>query len=370
MSSTKEALANSVPAPQLLTITTADGPSVVTGIPAVQNLNDDAHSSTDASVVGYVAEQASTTTGSHPTSSTSAVPAEQPSTTTITHPTSSPDVGIPTTLHGFKNFPLEVRLMIWALAAPPPAVIVQCKSRIEGRPFFWNRAGGVPAVLHACRESRAEYLEIEPSNDAERHEIEARRRKHPLYKMTFRTRRLDSPGCYMALEIDTYMPLDGEVFRWKTSKFRTASMLRFLKEVKYLAVGNHHVYHPLVVRRLVEICPQLRCLTITLWDESFDAARSIAEQYGAEVDGEWGLELSTRVVDPIRLEGMRQSVPFDMLLLDEDNDSMRVDVSQEKRYYPNTIVPPVKFRFAKQFIHVVQLDTFPDMERLRPRPRI
>ncbi|CZR59336.1 uncharacterized protein PAC_09228 [Phialocephala subalpina] len=60
----------------------------------------------------------------------------------------------------FPKLPIELRLLVWTLAAPAPTTIVQRKSSVKGRSYFFDRP--VPAFLQACRESRVvtEYKEV------------------------------------------------------------------------------------------------------------------------------------------------------------------------------------------------------------------
>lgn len=105
----------------------------------------------------------------------------------------------------FPKLPAELRLMVWALAAPKPATVAQRTSTVKDRAFRYIRPDGVPALLHACRESRYEYLEEETNDTNALATIESRRRKHPLYKSYFYSpTSKKSTGVYMSTEIDTF----------------------------------------------------------------------------------------------------------------------------------------------------------------------
>lgn len=80
----------------------------------------------------------------------------------------------------FPKLPLEIRLAIWTLLAPPPAVIIQRLSSKKGRQFRFIRE--IPVVLHVCRESRIEYLE---TNDPTDTSLKRRQNAHPVYKLYF-----------------------------------------------------------------------------------------------------------------------------------------------------------------------------------------
>ncbi|KAF8856438.1 hypothetical protein BDZ45DRAFT_476494 [Acephala macrosclerotiorum] len=104
----------------------------------------------------------------------------------------------------FPKLPLELRLMVWTLAAPEAATVAQRKSRVKGRGWRYLRPDGVPALLHTCKESRYEYLETETDDKEAKSEIESRRRKHPIYKLCFRDEDPKSAGAYMSMDIDTF----------------------------------------------------------------------------------------------------------------------------------------------------------------------
>ncbi|OLN81923.1 hypothetical protein CCHL11_08600 [Colletotrichum chlorophyti] len=62
--------------------------------------------------------------------------------------------------HLFTSLPPEVRTKIWRLAAPKPAVV---ERTINNTTMAYGLRRRVPALLHACRESRAE-LTYDPSH--------------------------------------------------------------------------------------------------------------------------------------------------------------------------------------------------------------
>jgi hypothetical protein len=104
---------------------------------------------------------------------------------------------------GFSLLPLEVRMKIWGYAAPEPYTVVQRESRTSRYRYTFSRP--VPALLHACRESRYEYLEIDDDDGAP---LERRRREHPVYKLSFNGRTRRSP-VYFSTDIDTFWGMKG-----------------------------------------------------------------------------------------------------------------------------------------------------------------
>jgi 2EXR family len=99
----------------------------------------------------------------------------------------------------FPNLPMELRLKIWGFAAPDPYVIVQRESSTSKYNFTFNRP--VPAVLHACKESRLEFLD---ENDTRNQNgTTAAKRDHPVYKLYFLVERLRSSPVFFSSEVDT-----------------------------------------------------------------------------------------------------------------------------------------------------------------------
>jgi hypothetical protein len=104
----------------------------------------------------------------------------------------------------FDKLPIELRLKIWGMAAPEPAFIVQVPRGKAGKGYTYTRA--VPAVLHACRESRNEYLD--PGLSECQESVNRRRKVHPVYKLSFHS----SDGSreapvYFSSDIDTFCGL-------------------------------------------------------------------------------------------------------------------------------------------------------------------
>ncbi|TVY83252.1 hypothetical protein LSUE1_G003312 [Lachnellula suecica] len=100
----------------------------------------------------------------------------------------------------FNELALEIRLRIWGYAAPEPVVIVQRISEKGSGSFTYRRLP--PAILHACRESRYEYLDADIDDAAV--SVARRRRDHPVYKLEFKNSRTRaSPGFFFSVDIDT-----------------------------------------------------------------------------------------------------------------------------------------------------------------------
>lgn len=240
----------------------------------------------------------------------------------------------------FPKLPLELRLMIWAMAEPTPAIVAQRKSGIEGRAYYYLRSGGVPAVLHVCQESRQEYLEIETNDKVIKAEIEYRRRKHPIYKLCFRTHNKLSPGVYFSVDVDTF---------WPATKGRSRARERAVLELsnagslKYLAI-TASLYKDLGGSRLIDVIslfPSLETMTI-LADEAhvLEVNQSSSPLvYKQEVDGRWN---TSGIVLPDLARYARACIFYDVPII--------------RKKFPEKSIATIKFRFERQFIRAENLD--------------
>ncbi|KUJ13510.1 uncharacterized protein LY89DRAFT_737489 [Mollisia scopiformis] len=144
----------------------------------------------------------------------------------------------------FQDLPLEIRARIWSFAAPEPSLVVQCSSRIRDRSFHYARA--IPAVLHAFRESRLEYLETDDPKDQS---LQLRRAAHPVYKLHFQQDlpqnsgsdgpRASHAGWYMSTDFDT---LCGRLYlQQESGLFVDIGEFGVAATLKHLAVTVHRV---------------------------------------------------------------------------------------------------------------------------------
>jgi hypothetical protein len=104
------------------------------------------------------------------------------------------------TFYKFKKLPLELRLRIWGYAAPEPMTIIQRVSEKNNTRFTYRRKP--PAVLHACRESRMEYLDTDEGPESA--SVARRRKEHPVYKLFFKAGRMRCSPAYFSVDIDSF----------------------------------------------------------------------------------------------------------------------------------------------------------------------
>lgn len=171
----------------------------------------------------------------------------------------------------FNKLPLELRLRIWGFAAPDPCVVVQCDSFNPIVRYRYVRDGGkVPGVLHACRESRNEFLETDDaSNDVT---LARRRRAHPVYKLYFiddrRTRRKTGP-VFFSCDVDTFWPLNHKVGDRDSHSFSGTALLDIAKNLKHLALLWQFISWSDWDWWNARF-PKLESLTVLQWDKRWD----------------------------------------------------------------------------------------------------
>jgi hypothetical protein len=83
--------------------------------------------------------------------------------------------------HFFRKLPIEIRLKIWGLAGPKPAIIRQAKPLSHAPLYTFVIPRPTPAVLQVCHDSRKEWLyrEGDDANNAFK--------EHKLFRWGFAT---------------------------------------------------------------------------------------------------------------------------------------------------------------------------------------
>lgn len=97
----------------------------------------------------------------------------------------------------FPQLPIELRIKIFGYAIPPPCTIQprQYNGRFHMKPSErWTYQRKPPALLHTCRESRAEYL----ASYDEDVSVKTAQRGHPVYKLCL-FNKLDPPTYFCAV---------------------------------------------------------------------------------------------------------------------------------------------------------------------------
>jgi hypothetical protein len=107
---------------------------------------------------------------------------------------------VATTFPHFQKLPLELRLKIWGFAPPEPVTVIQRVSEKNNTRFTYRRKP--PAVLHACRESRQEYLDTDEGTESA--SVARRRKEHPVYKLYFQAERTRCTPAYFSVDIDSF----------------------------------------------------------------------------------------------------------------------------------------------------------------------
>lgn len=243
----------------------------------------------------------------------------------------------------FSKFPLEVRLHIWGLAAPEGVIVVQRESQTPGRRFVYIRS--IPGVLHACRESRTEYLETDDPTDKT---LQRRQKAHPVYKLhcqegTVRSR-VGKPAVFISTDVDTFygQHYRGKVVgrdRWTYNFYSGIADLSIAKDLKHLAVSDH-IFNASAFETIREKFPALERLTLFVAfypsPERLDPTSTLV--YEAEVDGQLN-ELTFQSIHPYysSVIGTRMGYAKEAL-------------QQLYEKNPTKTFPEIKWRFRGQVI--------------------
>jgi hypothetical protein len=238
----------------------------------------------------------------------------------------------------FPKFPLELRLKIWGFAAPNPCVVVQRESLKTNVRFRYIRDGGkVPGVLHACRESRNEFLEKDGADLT----LARRRREHPVYKLYFHTRSArTSRPVFFSPDVDTFWPMDyvsSTLRRRSVYCYSGATDLDVAQEVKHMAIEsqfNTWVNYP---NWYAARFPKLESLTVLFPGSCLDpdTEMMVPIKYRPEVDGQMSLDG--------RLEADQPGISEFIFYLEALREAMKWPQSDWN-------LPRVKLRFRDQLI--------------------
>ncbi|OHE92085.1 hypothetical protein CORC01_12600 [Colletotrichum orchidophilum] len=156
----------------------------------------------------------------------------------------------PPTFHLFGSLSPELRTKIWRLAAPKPAVIERSPNNTT---MSYGLRRRVPALLHVCRESRAELLYESKDRRGSRDE---------QYEMLYLSRGLQAQGhgVYMNYRNDTLFMYRGpsQSIMPDAANFANLQNLAMEWGLRPCWVQNH--CHEGV--RLIRQFPQLKTLTL------------------------------------------------------------------------------------------------------------
>ncbi|KAF4636829.1 hypothetical protein G7Y89_g1247 [Cudoniella acicularis] len=256
----------------------------------------------------------------------------------------------------FPDLPTEVRLIIWSFASPEPQLIVQRPSeKLPGR-FTYRRK--VPAVLHACRESRAEYLDTGREEDKD--SAAARRRQHPIYRLYFQTR-FRSSQLFFSNDIDMFK---GAMYagtkstqrpprwsRYSPINYHGMTELEISKTLKYLVFKRwDYIYCRLSPEFLRKGFPELETLTLLMENHRNILAPPHVPQYvtlmalkqiPAEKDGEMGVD----------------NMPHHHKIFYEDfKRKFLIPFQQYQQENLDWAMPVIKVRFQEQLLETIRCE--------------
>ncbi|KUJ13507.1 uncharacterized protein LY89DRAFT_737486 [Mollisia scopiformis] len=238
----------------------------------------------------------------------------------------------------FTNLPQEIRLLIWARAAPPPSVISQ-NSLVDSfgyKYYTHRRGGGVPAILHVCSESRYEFLARDGDDEDA---LEIRRRVHPVYKLYFKTKR--SLGVYMSLDIDSFWCLKYGAKNFNSIRSSNYYCMRHLvitiRGVSFgrPALGSSSFWlSQAELLSLSQHLPRLETLTILIKEREFQMCTYHWVPLAPEVNG----NLDESAFNNAQCWLIARVKVFDAVMAE-----LRVK-------HPTTKFPSLKYRFEQQFM--------------------
>ncbi|TVY73573.1 hypothetical protein LSUE1_G008682 [Lachnellula suecica] len=172
------------------------------------------------------------------------------------------------TFHRFGDLPVEIRLLIWGYAAPGPATVIERPGQKTKSRYTYRR--NPPAVLHACRESRFEFLDADESPAA----LARRRKEHPVYKLQFEVERMRCSPTFFDVETDMLYGLSyngkhgvmrGDMTQLDYTHGGIAE-LSIAQELQHLGINGSHVWlgHPGSAAFFRTRFPKLKSLTLVL----------------------------------------------------------------------------------------------------------
>lgn len=163
-----------------------------------------------------------------------------------------------TTFSSFRKLPAELRIKIWGLAQPDGAVVYQHDGGQNGLKYVRR----IPGVLHACAESRHEYLERDNDNDKTKRDRKSR--GHPVYTLSFRTRRMRGPATYFCAEIDTLWATQMTTVTHGRNTFALISKLDITPVLQHIMLPCKAVTSQWDLSQLCISFPKLKTLTIIM----------------------------------------------------------------------------------------------------------
>ncbi|CZR52582.1 uncharacterized protein PAC_02459 [Phialocephala subalpina] len=244
----------------------------------------------------------------------------------------SDDVTRPTfdKFHLFLKVPIELRLKIWGDAAPEPAVIVQRESGKVGRQFRYIRSTGIPSVLHACHESRTEYLDSGIKDET----LARRKMEHSVYKLCFGNKSGKACQVFWS-EVDSLWALRHKPRGMEEQMCTNILTLGPLTGLKRLMLSCFSVSPTTMdLREFASFFPSLETLTILIPEKVLQRESTSSLELKPETYG----EVSThRLIEPFRgcVRVLQRAV--------------NARLAQAKKKSPKSHFPTIKYRMEGQF---------------------
>lgn len=247
----------------------------------------------------------------------------------------------------FSRLPAEIRMKIWSFVELEPAVIVQYMTREKDVQYKFSRS--IPPVLHACRESRFEFLDTGVEGEKKNGMDVVHKQAHPTYKLYFTGPGHMSYPVFFAPEIDRMwaMHCPGQPRGWYTKTDHRGQSTR----IDYDYFGLTQMDNASKLERLdlfldrnivgnLHLFPNLKVLTFIVPACEYDESETIANMFfpsttlGPEVDGQIDTEALT--------DELSKSVRFERTCLKED-------IEEQMKLHPNWTPPVILFRASEQY---------------------
>lgn len=241
----------------------------------------------------------------------------------------------------------ETRLAIWGYAAPEPMTVIQRESeKTKGR-FTYRRKP--PAVLHACRESRLEYLDTDETSDNA--SIARRRKDHPVYKLWFQEKRLRSVPAYFSVDVDAFY---GRQYEGKTAKGSGSSHYSHRIEICWGGIAELEIAS--FLKLLVIEPPYHGYFTGAYFRVRFPRLEVLTLLYRSTDIRHWRWPIGSVFVEPGQMTDIDGEMDMNVMSPElaaeykAHKKSYQNKIDLELAAFPNWTPPTLKMRFREKFI--------------------
>jgi hypothetical protein len=245
----------------------------------------------------------------------------------------------------FSELPADLRLRIWASLDLEPCVIVQRKTGKRKPMYRFPRL--IPAVLHACRESRYEFLD--PNDEKSIKKGLIKKRDHPTYKLYFMGQKRISKPVFFSIVIDSvwgchclakkpisFENIENGATSMVTSRYSGLTVMNIASTLESLVL-----YADRNIIGILPYFPNLKRLTFLYPTYVFEHRDPrMFYSYGRPI-------LGPEVNGEVNIEGMP---PAFRQLLRRDRERIEDQVSRMVIRNPEWTPPLIMFRAVEQYV--------------------